>query len=71
MLVEKLAQLRTTKRRLVKTVMYRITAMVIAQIMSWMLFQRFEVNLGVAIVDIIQAFWYYIYEGFWSNRPTS
>lgn len=71
MLLEKLAQLRTTKRRLVKTVIYRITAMVIAQIMSWMLFQRFEVNLGVAIVDIIQAFWYYIYEGFWSNRHTS
>lgn len=71
MLLEKLDQLRTTKRRLVKTVIYRITAMVIAQIMSWMLFQRFEVNLGVAIVDIIQAFWYYIYEGFWSNRHTS
>jgi uncharacterized membrane protein len=70
-LLEKLDQLRTTKRRLVKTVIYRITAMVIAQIMSWMLFQRFEVNLGVAIVDIIQAFWYYIYEGFWSNRHTS
>jgi uncharacterized membrane protein len=50
-----------------KTVIYRISATVIAQVLCWMLFQQFEVNLGVAIVDTVQAFWYYIYEGFWKG----
>jgi uncharacterized membrane protein len=62
---EKITQLGVTKRRLMKTIGYRISATVIAQVLCWTLFQRFEVNLGVAIVDTIQAFWYYIYEGFW------
>jgi len=56
------------KRRLLKTVLYRVSASIIAQISSWFIFQKVEVNAGVLVADLIQMGYYWFYEGLWNNK---
>jgi len=56
------------KRRLLKTILYRVSASIIAQISSWLIFQKVEVNAGVLLADLIQTAYYYYYEGVWKNK---
>ncbi len=55
------------KGKLVKSVLYRIFAFSIGQTISWLLFHRIEINLVVALVDIIQTIGYFFYELIWDK----
>lgn len=53
------------KDKLLKTVLYRITASALAQTVSWILFHKIEVNAVVLAVDLIQMVYYFIFESVW------
>lgn len=53
------------KDKLLKTVLYRITASALAQTISWILFHKIEVNAVVLSVDLIQMLYYFIFESVW------
>jgi len=54
--------------RLIKTVIYRLSATLIAQLTSFALFQSIEVNLGVLLADTVQMGWFYIFDRFWEQH---
>ena len=56
----------TLQKKLKKTLIYRFTASGIAQILSWVLFRRIEVNAGVLVVDMIQMVYYFFFDSIWS-----
>lgn len=56
------------KRRLVKTILYRLSASGLGQFVSWFLFGKIEIILAVMVIDGIQMVWYYVYEGLWKGR---
>jgi uncharacterized membrane protein len=53
------------KNKLLKTVLYRITASALAQSISWILFRKIEINAVVLSVDLIQMVYYFIFESVW------
>ena len=53
------------RNKLLKTVLYRITASALAQGISWILFGKIEVNAVVLSVDLIQMGYYFIFESVW------
>ena len=53
------------KNKLLKTVLYRITASALAQSVSWILFCKIEVNAVVLSADLIQMVYYFIFESIW------
>lgn len=62
-----------SEKRVIKTVGYRVTASLLAQLVSWVLFKSITVNLSVLIADLTQMVWYYVYDTlFWweeKNEP--
>jgi uncharacterized membrane protein len=57
------------KRKLLKTLVYRLTASGLAQSLSWFFFHRVEVNVAVLVVDLMQMGYYFFFESIWSlNR---
>lgn len=60
--------MQTIRKRLFKTVTYRITASVIAQFTSWIFFQKIEVNVAVLVADLIQMGYYYMFESLWRQN---
>jgi len=54
------------QRKLLKTVVYRLTASSLAQMLSWVFFRRVEVNVVVLVVDLIQMGYYFFFESVWS-----
>ena len=48
-----------------KTIAYRLTASSLAQMLSWIFFRRFEVNVVVLVVDLIQMGYYFFFESVW------
>lgn len=57
------------KRKLLKTLVYRLTASSLAQSLSWFFFHRVEVNVAVLVVDLMQMGYYFFFESIWSlNR---
>ena len=48
-----------------KTIAYRLTASSLAQMLSWIFFRRFEVNIVVLVVDLIQMGYYFFFESVW------
>ncbi len=53
------------KDKLLKTILYRITASALAQTASWILFHKIEVNAVVLTVDLVQMVYYFIFESVW------
>ena len=53
------------KNKLLKTILYRITASALAQSLSWILFNKFEINLVILCIDLIQMLYYFIFESIW------
>jgi hypothetical protein len=57
------------KNKLLKTILYRITASALAQSLSWILFNKFEINLVILSIDLIQMIYYFVFESIWGiNR---
>lgn len=54
------------QKKLLKTVVYRLTASSLAQLLSWLFFSRIEVNVVVLVVDLIQMAYYFFFESFWN-----
>ena len=54
------------QKKLLKTVVYRLTASGLAQLLSWLFFRRIEVNVVVLAVDSIQMAYYFFFESFWN-----
>jgi len=55
------------QRRIVKTLVYRVGSIALAQSLSWILFRRIEFNAIVLMVDLIQTGYYYIFEKVWNE----
>ncbi len=55
------------KRKLAKSISYRIFAFSIGQAITWLLFHRIEINLVVALVDTVQTIGYFFYELLWDR----
>ena len=53
---------------LLKTLAYRVTATALAQGLSWAVFHKIEINLIVLSMDLVQMFWYYVFEKLWKRR---
>lgn len=51
-----------SKRRLIKTIIYRVTATVVTQSLSWLLARNITINTVVLITDVVSTIWYYCYE---------
>lgn len=47
---------------IIKTIGYRLSASLIAQITTFLIFKSIEINALVLLTDLIQMTWYYIYE---------
>ena len=54
------------QKELLKTVVYRLTASSLAQLLSWLFFRRIEVNVVVLAVDLIQMAYYFFFESVWN-----
>ncbi|UCE28523.1 MAG: DUF2061 domain-containing protein [Candidatus Bathyarchaeota archaeon] len=49
-----------------KTLVYRLTASSLAQLLSWIFFHRVEINATILAVDLIQMAYYFFFESVWS-----
>lgn len=56
------------KERLLKTVIYRVTALIITQILMWILVHDFVINGLMLIGEIIRFIFYYLYELVWDKK---
>ena len=56
---------KTVQKKLLKTIVYRLTASGLAQALSWFMFGRFEVNAAVLVADLIQMMYYFFFESVW------
>lgn len=63
-------RLKAIRRRILKTISYRVSASVIAQIACWIIFRNVQINVATLILDLIQMVWYYLHEGFWNRQKT-
>ena len=45
-----------------RTISYRISATIIAQIFSWLVFNEVIINSAVLLADMIQFGWYYLHD---------
>ena len=55
-------------KKLKKTITYRISASILAQIVGLILFRSIEVNTGILIADLVQMIWYFYHERLWERR---
>jgi uncharacterized membrane protein len=55
------------RRKLAKSISYRIFAFSIGQTITWLLFHRIEINFVVALVDAVQTIGYFFYELLWDR----
>ena len=55
-------------KKLKKTITYRISASILAQIVGMILFRSIEVNTGILIADLVQMIWYFYHERLWERR---
>lgn len=56
------------KRRLAKTILYRISATLFGQVAFWLLLHRIEVNVIFLLVDCLRMGWYYFYDWLWERK---
>ena len=54
------------EKKLLKTVIYRLTASGLAQMLSWIFFRKIEVNIAVLAGDLVQMVYYFFFESFWT-----
>jgi uncharacterized membrane protein len=55
-------------KKLKKTITYRISASILAQVVGVILFRSIEVNTGILIADLVQMIWYFYHERLWERR---
>jgi uncharacterized membrane protein len=56
------------KKRLTKTIIYRISATAVVQFVSWVICKEIKVNIIVAITDAFSTLWYYMFDWLWETR---
>jgi len=56
------------KRRLLKTILYRLSATVIVQVTSWIICREIKVNIIVALTDFVSTSWYYFFDWIWEKK---
>ncbi len=52
-------------RLIIKTLLYRISASALTQIITYLLYHKTEYNLCVLLADLTQTIYYYTYEKLW------
>ena len=56
------------RRRLAKTLIYRLSTIIFIQIFIWFTCHKVEFNLIVGIGEIIRFIYYYIYDWLWDRQ---
>lgn len=56
------------RRRLLKAILYRLSATIIVQITSWIICREIRVNVVVALTDIVSTLWYYFFDWVWDKK---
>lgn len=55
------------KKRILKTLTYRISTNVIIQLLLFLVFHRVELNLVIGILEVVRGAWYFIHEEIWER----
>lgn len=55
------------KKRLLKTIVYRVTTVVMQQLISWIAFHRIAINLVILGCEVVRCSYYYIYDWLWDT----
>lgn len=53
------------KKRLLKTIVYRVTTVVMQQLISWIVFHRIAINLIILGCEVVRCSYYYVYDWVW------
>lgn len=56
------------KRRLTKTLLYRLSTVLIQQTLTWAVFRRLDFNLLVGIGEFVRCSYYYGYDWLWERK---
>jgi len=54
-------------KKIYKTIFYRITASLLAQIISWIVFNKLEINTLILFTDLYQMCWYFFVENYFDD----
>lgn len=55
------------KRRVIKTILYRTSTVIMQQVASWLLFHEVKVNLVFLGLESVRCGYYYLYDWLWEK----
>jgi len=55
-------------RRTAKTLLYRISTILLTQLFIFLVFREITINIGVGVTEVIRIIWYYSYDWLFDEK---